>query len=324
MNNFFRIDISYNLPKFDPFTVWNPNGITFADNNTIGTFSLSIFIDKNNTVYVPGQSIDRIQIWANSSSNPTNIIYTNSMHFDSIFVTSNGDIYTGEAIQQLRIRQWTLNTNISSIVAYADGRCYGLFVDLNNTIYFSIRNEHKVMSRPLTTLSNALTIVAGTGCIGNTLTTLNRPHGIFVDDNFDLYVTDTSNNRIQLFRSGSRNGTTVAGNGSINVTISLNIPMGVILDADKYLFIVDTGNHRIIGSGSNGFRCIVGCSNSAGSASNQFSNPRTIAFDSFGNLFVVDADNSRIQKFLFMPSSCCKQFINKLRKYLKKKTILFR
>ena len=134
-------------------------------------------------------------------------------------------------------------------------------------------------------------------------TCLIDPHGIYVDINFDLYVADSGNNRIQLFRSGDLNGITLAGNGAPG-TITLRYPTAVVLDNDGYLFIVDSGNNRIVGSGLNGFRCLVGCSGTSGSESNQLSWPKSMAFDSYGNMFVADTGNSRIQKFLLNSNSC--------------------
>ncbi len=84
---------------------------------------------------------------------------------------------------------------------------------------------------------------------------LYNPNGIFVDNNFNLYVADTGNHRIQFFQSGQLTATTVVGKGAPG-TISLYNPTDVLLDADGYLFIVDSGNYRIVGSASNGFRCI--------------------------------------------------------------------
>jgi len=127
------------------------------------------------------------------------------------------------------------------------------------------------------------------------------PRGIFVDINFNLYVADSGNNRIQLFQSGQPNGTTVAGTSR---TILLYHPTSVVLDADGYLFIVDNGNLRIIGSGPAGFRCVAGCSGTRGSASYQLYNPQTMAFDSYGNIFVTDTENGRIQKFVLAAYSC--------------------
>ena len=156
---------------------------------------------------------------------------------------------------------------------------------------------HRVIRTSLRSISNITTIVAGTGCDGSTSRTLNRPHGIFVDTNFDLYVADSGNHRIQLFRSEQLDAITVAGSTSANPTITLNYPNMVILDADKYLFIVDFSNDRIVRSGPNGFRCIASCFGS-GSASNQLNDPQGISFDPYGNLFVVDGLNNRIQKFI--------------------------
>jgi hypothetical protein len=181
--------------------------------------------------------------------------------------------------------------------------CFGLFVDINDTLYCSMRHLHQVITTSLSSVSNILTIVAGVGCNGSTAHMLNLPYGIFVDINFDLYVADSGNNRIQLFQSDQLNATTVAGNGSLNTTIALNHPTGIVLDADKYLFIVDSHNNRIVGSGPNGFRCLVGCSGSYGSASNELSSPRSMAFDSYGSMFVTDRDNNRTQMFILATNS---------------------
>lgn len=134
---------------------------------------------------------------------------------------------------------------------------------------------------------------------------LYNPNGIFVDNNFNLYVADTGNHRIQFFQSGQLTATTVVGKGAPG-TISLYNPTDVLLDADGYLFIVDSGNYRIVGSASNGFRCIVGCSGSSGSSSNLLSAPQRIAFDNYGNIFISDSNNNRIQKFVLATNTCSK------------------
>jgi len=132
---------------------------------------------------------------------------------------------------------------------------------------------------------------------------LNALWGIFVDTNFDLYVADTDNHRIQLFKPGELNATTLVGR-EISGTIALAGPCGIVLDANKYLFIVDRYNHRIVGQDSNGFRCLVGCSGSSGLESNQLNKPYALSFDSYGNMFVSDEPNHRIQKFILTRNSC--------------------
>jgi hypothetical protein len=142
---------------------------------------------------------------------------------------------------------------------------------------------------------------------------LNNPHGIFVNIDFDLYVADYGNDRVQLFSIGQLNGTTVAGFGAPG-TILLNCPTGVVLDVDQYLFIVDSRNHRIVGSGPTGFRCVVGCFGE-GSTPNQLNNPQSMSFDSHGNIFVADTSNGRIQQFILISNSCSKIFLQVFKYY---------
>ena len=150
--------------------------------------------------------------------------------------------------------------------------------------------------------TNTPKTIAGTGTSGSSSSALNTPNGIFVNAGFDLYVADCYNNRIQLFRYGQLNATTVAGNGALG-TIPLSLPVSVFLDGNGYVFITDLGNHRIIGSGPRGYRCIAGCTGMSGLTSYQLSSPRGFHFDSNGDLFVADRVNYRIQKFLLV-SSC--------------------
>jgi sugar lactone lactonase YvrE len=150
-----------------------------------------------------------------------------------------------------------------------------------------------------------LIIVAGTGSAGSSSNELDFPYGIFVNTNFDLYVADTGNKRIQRFQSGEKNGTTVAGQG-IPQNLQLNHPTNVVLDSDGYLFIADNGNHRIIRSGFDQFECIIGCTGQSGAASNELNQPYAIRFDSYGNLYVSDEQNDRIQKFTIVTDFCGK------------------
>ena len=190
------------------------------------------------------------------------------------------------------------------LTMYTCGKCFDIFVDISNTLYCSMDSIHQIVTKSLNTVSNALTIIAGTGTAGNTSYMFQYPNGIFVNINFDLYVADWRNNRVQLFRSGELNATTVAGNGAPG-TIALNGPIGIVLDADNYLFVADASNNRIVASGPNGFRCLVGCSG-GGTASDQLNHPTALSFDSYGNIFVTDCGNSRIQKLNLSTDLCVK------------------
>jgi len=264
-----------------------------------------MYIDKNNTIYAASQETGQILIWSNDRINPTTVLHANLYAPLSIFVTMNGDIYVGD---DSSIRQ-VLYSNSSKLIMPMTSRCIDLFIDITNSIYCSADLQHQVFKKWLGDNVSVMTTVAGTGSAGSAANQLSGPNGIFVDTNFDLYVADWTNNRIQLFRLSQSNGITVAGNTSPNSTITLNHPSNVILDVNKYLFITDTDNNRIIGSDEIGFRCIVGCTGSSGPNSNQLKYPRSIAFDSSGNLYVVERDNNRIQKFSLSTNPCYGKFV---------------
>ncbi|CAF1136176.1 unnamed protein product [Adineta steineri] len=187
--------------------------------------------------------------------------------------------------------------------------CWGLFVDINDTLYCSISDHHhQVVKRSLNdSMMTSNRVAAGTDTEGSASNQFRGPRGIFVDVNLDLYVADCWNNRVQLFQPRKSNGITVAGSGSLNPTMSLICPTGIVLDAEKYLFIVDRNNHRIVGSDLDGFRCLVGCYGK-GSQSNQLKLPSSVSFDRSGNIYVADSLNTRIQKFLFMKDSSALSF----------------
>jgi hypothetical protein len=247
---------------------------------------------------------NRIQIWLNNSTNLTKTISGNLSMPYSIFAAINGDMYIDNGINASScIAKRTSNANTSGIAMYVGQKCFGIFIDINNTLYCSMRNVHQVVARSLNSVTDILTVVAGIGCPGSSSDMLNLPSGIFVDINFDLYVADCGNDRIQLFESDPLNGTTLSIDG-IAGTIPLNCPTGIVLDGDDYLYIVDSGNQRILASGPAGFLCLIGCSGTSGSASNQLNTPWSMSFDSYGNIFVTDQGNSRIQKFILATNSC--------------------
>ncbi len=301
---FLVIAISFNQPKFCPSATWNATGITFANNNTVGAYPDGIFININNTVFVANHQNSLIQVWFEGNINATTITARTNSDPYSIFVTITDDIYINNNNNNT-VDKWTFNSTSNFSTLNVGGQCFGLFIDSNNSLYCSLSSNNQVIKRSLNSSDNQLTTVAGTStnCPGFSPNMLYYPRGIYVDINFNLYVADCYNSRIQLFQSGQLNATTIAGKGAPG-TIMLNNPTDVVLDADDYIFIVDSSNSRIVGSGPNGFRCIVGCSSTAGSLSNQLSGPQAMAFDSYGNIFVTDYNNNRIQQFLLATYSC--------------------
>jgi hypothetical protein len=269
-----------------------------------GSEPYGIFVNTNNYVYVSYVKTQHVFIWSNDNITLTRNISGNIIEPHSLFVTSNGDIYIDNG-KNGSINIWTVN-NTNSLIAMDNVResCFGLFIDINDTIYCSILEQHKVIKRSLqySNSNSNWKLAAGNGSIGSTPNQLHSPHGIFVDVNFELYVADCENHRIQHFQHGELNGTTISKEDL------LDCPTGVVLDGDSNIYILDNKKHRIFMTTLNSteFRCLVGCSTDTERDSKDLNGPIGISFDTVGNMYVSDTGNGRVQKFLLFTNSCSK------------------
>ncbi|CAF1144870.1 unnamed protein product [Adineta steineri] len=295
-------DVTANQPNLCPSTTWYTNAITFANSSIVGTYVFGVFIGIDNTVYVANQQTNKVVVWLEGSINPDKILSGSLSTPYDLFATSLDAIYVDNGLNNHRVDKFSFNSNISTPVMSVPNGCTGIFVDISNNLYCAAYTSHQIVKKWLNDSVLTSTIVAGTGTAGSTATTLNWPIGVFVDAEFNLYVGDCYNNRIQMFPLGQLTGITVAG-ASAPGTITLYYPNGIILDSNGYLFIADTSNNRVVGSGPYGFRCLFGCTGS-GSSSSQLNQPVILRFDSYGNLFVADRYNYRIQKFILASNSC--------------------
>ena len=141
---------------------------------------------------------------------------------------------------------------------------------------------------PSGAFAQSILTVAGGGTVDGrpaTVATLPQPSGIAVDPAGNLYIADSSNQRIRKVAAGSGIITTVAGNGSYGFSgdggaataAGLSSPHGVALDTAGNLYIADTYNQRIrkvaagsgvittvAGNGSEGFSGDGGAATAAG------------------------------------------------------------
>ena len=236
--------MSYNQPKFSSCATWNSTAVTFADNKTVVNIPSGIFVNTNNTVYALAWGLPSVAVWPEGSAHPTKNISNNLHSPYGVFVTVGGDIYVDNGNLNYVVEKWISGASTSITAMTVPSSCGGLFLDVYGNLYCSISSYHRVVQQSVGV--NTSVIVAGTGTAGVASNMLSTPFGIFVDTDLSLYVADYDNNRIQLFRSWTLNGTTVAGSAAPG-TITLNQPTTIILDADGYLFISDRSNHRIVG-----------------------------------------------------------------------------
>ena len=89
--------------------------------------------------------------------------------------------------------------------------------------------------------------VAGTGVAGSAANQLSQPWNLFVDSNYNLYIADSANHRIQFWPAGASNGTTRAGtSGTSGSNASqLNTPSDVFVTSNGNVYVADRTNNRI-------------------------------------------------------------------------------
>jgi sugar lactone lactonase YvrE len=190
----------------------------------------------------------------------------------------------------------------------------GVAFDAAGNFYFGDASNRRVRK---VTPAGIISTVAGTGIQGFSgdggraiSATLNRPTFVVVDPAGNLYITDSSNQRI---RRVDLNGTitTFAGNGVAGFSgdgglangASLAFPLGMAMDKTGNLYVADANNHRIrrinpsgvittiAGNGVEGFSGDLGPAISA-----SLNYPEDVAIDGSGNLFIADSGNNRIRK----------------------------
>jgi sugar lactone lactonase YvrE len=185
---------------------------------------------------------------------------------------------------------------------------------LNAATYTNGQAADKVFGQPDFTSSTA-----NNG--GISASTLSGPRGVAVDDNSNLYVADTNNNRILVYRNpntldnvadfviGQANFATL-GFGTTNA--KLNGPRGIAIDSSNNLYVADTNNNRVLefdtplgtdaianrvfgqlGIFTNSFTNNVGGANGTPTADN-LNQPFGVGVDSQSNVYIADTFNNRV------------------------------
>lgn len=131
-------------------------------------------------------------------------------------------------------------------------------VDSNGNVY--VADDQVCVIREVTGSNGNINTVAGNGTCGYsgdggaaTSAELHFPNGIAVDSAGNLYIADTSNNRIRKVTASTGDISTFAGDGTAGYSgdggsassAELNGPSGVAVDFGGNVYIADAGNYRI-------------------------------------------------------------------------------
>jgi sugar lactone lactonase YvrE len=134
---------------------------------------------------------------------------------------------------------------------------------------------------------------------------LNRPSAVAVDGAGNVYIADTSNNRVRKVSGGVI--TTVAGtligsysgdNGPAR-SAHLYYPSGVAVDTAGNLYIADQGNYRIRKVTNGVIKTVAGGGAQLGDnvpATSAQLVPSGVAVDTAGNLYITDIYYNRVRK----------------------------
>ncbi|HJT64963.1 MAG TPA: NHL repeat-containing protein [Pyrinomonadaceae bacterium] len=175
---------------------------------------------------------------------------------------------------------------------------FGIAVAKDGTIYISDAGE-----------SNHLRKISPEGSL-TTLTTgsndFDTPSGLALDANGNLYVADTSNNRIRKVTPQGE-VSTIAGDGTAGYVdgpaaqARFNGPIGVSVDTQGNVFVADTYNDRIRKVSIDGQVSTVAGGGTPGYADGDrntslFDTPCGIAVANDGALIVADTSNDRLRK----------------------------
>ena len=297
----FHISVgAINHPKLCHHVTWKKIDSTLIDLSSSAP-NLSVFaIDSDDRVYVADRETNQVLISSTSGSFLTQI---NSSRPTSLFVYGDQYILVGsdQSIDLIQLAEPRASRSID-----VTGPCQSLFVDRNETVYCSLPEQHRVITLSLTNSSSPPQYSVGSGTCGSASTQLCSPTGLAVGYNFDLYVADTNNDRVQRFSDRSLKGETIVGAGG-RMNTTLLRPTALIPDRDGTLFILDSGHRRVVHYFWSGWRCVIGCSATGNEPlSGELSSPTHLAFDQQGNLFVLDQGSRRVEKYQLEGNACCK------------------
>ena len=276
----------------------------------------------------------------------TSIVFGGSVDLRSVDADPFGNVYLTDAVSSL-VRRIAPNGVISNFAGHVSGTACvpsattgctptlvsldkprGVSSDALGNIYIAGYDSHEVFK--VSVANGLMYLVAGTGSAGSsgdggiaTSAQVNGPRGVWADTVGNVYIADTSNNKIRVvditgnIHTFAGSGATASnGDGGPATSAAVDNPQGVMTDANLNVYIADSAKVRVVcvtcGTGSplDALLAMLGVSSPqngsiytiAGGAASTYSgafptlatnitmSPQKLAIDSGSNVYVSDSN----------------------------------
>ena len=182
----------------------------------------------------------------------------------------------------------------------------GVAVDGAGDLYIADTGDSRVVEVTAAGVASvlstgSLTAPSGSSC---TTTALCFRRGVAVDGAGDVYIADTSNNRVvEVTAAGVASvlstGSLTAPSGSSCTTTALCQPHGIAVDGAGDVYIADTYNNRVVEVTATGVASVLSTGSlTAPSGSSctttALCGPQGVAVDGAGDVYIADTENNRV------------------------------
>ncbi|CAF1252462.1 unnamed protein product, partial [Rotaria sordida] len=124
-------------------------------------------------------------------------------------------------------------------------------------------------------------------------------HGLAMDDQRYLYISNTDKHEVRRYQIGDKNGTIVAGgNGKGDGLNQLNFPTYIFVDQQQAVYVSDWNNHRVMKWNKGAKEGIVVAGGQGyGNALTQLYYPEGLFVDTLSTIYVADSWNNRVMRW---------------------------